>query len=69
MVQHLNHRFHFMTIIGTVGAFIYFNAKNISFLQVLAVLIVVTYVLLVWFWIGEVIARYSRRVSEIEKQI
>ena len=69
MIQRFNHRFQFLTIIGAVGAFIFFKADKISYLGVLAVAIAFISVLLVWVWIGNVIARCSKRVSEIEKQV
>jgi hypothetical protein len=69
VVQRFNHRFHFLTIIGGLGAFIFFKADKISYLQISAVVLAAISVIVVWFWIGDVIARCSRRISELERKI
>ena len=69
MIQRFNHRFNFLTIIGAVGAFVFFKTEKISYLQVSAFVATTISILIVWFWIGHVIARCSRRVSEIEKKV
>jgi len=69
MIQRFNHRFGFLTIIGGLGTFLLFKASELSIIQTLALVITVIFVILVWLWIGALIAACSRQVAELEKQI
>jgi len=69
ILQRTGQRFAFLTLFGAVGAYSFFVATSLNSYQIL-VLIISAFVLLgVWFQLGNLIARCSRRIAEIEEEI
>jgi hypothetical protein len=69
ILQRIGHRFAFLGLFGAVGAYAFFAAKNLSAHQTAVLTISAIALFGVWWRLGNLIARCSKRLAEIEKAI
>ncbi|MGH8601688.1 MAG: hypothetical protein ACREXR_02570 [Gammaproteobacteria bacterium] len=62
------HRFAFLGLTGAAGGYVFFTLKykDLAIYQIIVLIIAALAVLVAWFWQGQVIARCSERIAEIE---
>lgn len=69
ILQRSNQRFAFLTLFGAIGTYSLFIASSLKSYQIIALIFSAVFLLAVWFRLGILIARCSRRISEIEEEI
>ena len=69
ILQRIGHRFSFLGLTGAVGGYAFFVAKNLSTYQTVVLMIGTIALLGVWWQLGNLIARCSHRIAEIEKTV
>lgn len=69
ILQRIGHRFAFLSLFGAVGAYAFFAAKDMSTYQTIVLMISALALFGVWWQLGNLIARCSNRIAEIEKTI
>ena len=69
MHQRFRQRFQFVTIFGGLGAFALFATDDLSVTQTVLLVVAALVLLIVWFWIGDLIAGASIRLAVIECEV
>lgn len=69
ILQRIGHRFAFLSLIGAVGVYAFFTATDLSVYQIVVLMISALALFGVWWQLGNLIARCSKRIAEIEKAI
>ena len=69
MNERFRQRFQFVTIFGAVGAFALFTKQDFIGYQKVCLALTPIVLCTVWFWIGHLIAKASRRIAQIETEI
>lgn len=69
ILQRSSQRFTFLTLFGALGAYSFFVAESLNCYQVLVSIMSALFLFGVWFLLGKIIVRCSRRIAEIEKEI
>lgn len=69
ILQRISNRFAFLSLFGAIGAYGLFKAAEISLFQAFVLFFAVIFLFAVWWQLGNVIARCSKRIAEIEKLI
>lgn len=69
IMQRISHRFAFLGLFGGVGAYAFFAAKDMSTYQTVVLMISALALFGVWWQLGNLIARCSNRIAEIEETI
>ena len=66
ILQRIGHRFAFLGLSGAVGAYVFFTAQSLSSYQTVVLIITIFILFGVWWQLGNLIARCSNRIAEIE---
>ena len=66
MLQRFTQRFQFIMIIGVICGYAFFKEDSH---QALIAKIALILVIIVWYWIGYLVATYSWRIAKIEKHV
>lgn len=69
ILQRIGHRFAFLSLFGAVGGYTFFVAKDLSQYQTVVLIISALSLFGVWLQLGNLIARCSIRIADIEKTI
>lgn len=69
ILQRINHRFAFLSLFGAMGTYAFFAATDLSAYQKVVLMISALALFGVWWQLGNLIARCSRRIAEIEEAI
>jgi len=69
ILQRIGHRFAFLSFIGALGAYAFFASRDLSVYQTVVLIISVLALFGVWWQLGNLIARCSKRIAAIEKAI
>ena len=69
ILQRASHRFAFLTLLGGIGAYSLFIAKGLNIIQIFVLVLSAFVLLCVWYMHGNLIAKCSRRIAEIEEEI
>ena len=69
ILQRISHRFSFLGLTGAVGGYAFFVAKDLSTYQTVVLMMGTLALFGVWWQLGNLIARCSHRISEIEKTV
>ena len=67
ILQRIGHRFTFLSLSGAVGASAFFSAQDLRTSQTLVLIISAAALFGVWWQLGNLIARCSKRIAEIER--
>lgn len=69
ILQRIGHRFAFLGLFGAVGGYAFFSFKRLALYQIVTLAVCATILFLVACQLGNLIARCSKRVGEIEQSI
>lgn len=69
ILQRIGHRFAFLGLTGALGIYAFFAAKELTIYQTAVLTISALALFGVWFQLGNLIARCSKRIAEIEKAV
>ncbi len=69
ILQRIGHRFAFLSLIGALGAYSFFIAKDLTGYQIFVLIISAIILLGTWIQLGNLISRCSVRIAAIEEQI
>lgn len=67
--ERFRQRFQFVTLFGAVGAFALFTNQHFTIYQIVFLALTPIVLCIVWFWIGHLIVKASRRIAQIEAEI
>lgn len=69
ILQRIGHRFAFLGLFGAVGTYAFFSAKKLASHQIVTLTVCAIFLFCVWYQLGNLIARCSKRIGEIEQTI
>ena len=69
ILKRIGHRFAFMGLSGFIGLYAFFSSKDLTFYQIIILMASAFILACIWLQIGNLIARCSKRIAEIENEI
>lgn len=69
ILKRIGHRFIFLNMFGVVGGYALLNYNNFNYVQLIVLAASIIALFSVWWQLGNIIARCSNRIAEIEVAI